>query len=574
MKPSLLLGLFLSIPLCHVAFSATAAKPNVILIITDDQGYGEVGAHGNRVIKTPNLDKLHAESVRLTDFHVDPTCSPTRAALLTGRYSTRSGVWHTINGRSLMNPGELTMAEVFKANGYATAMIGKWHLGDNHPFRPQDQGFEHTIHHLGGGVGNGADYWDNDYYDDTYLANGEWKQYDGYCTDVWFREAARFVKEKKDQPFFLYLATNAPHSPHIVPDSYSKPYRDAGLPDEMARFYGMITNIDENLGRFRNQLAELGIADNTLLIYMTDNGTTAGWIAQEQPYDFFNAGMRGWKGFAWDGGHRVPCFWHFPKGLLTGGRDVPSLSAHIDVLPTLIDLLELKKPAGPALDGMKLTQALRGAKEGMWQDRRLFVHVQRAFLPPKWTDSVAMTPRWRLMDGKQLYDIQADPGQKTDIAATHPEVVKQLRADYETWWASLEEDMKQTARFRLGGDENPMLLMSHDWLMPGKDQAAWHQKHVKRGDLINGPWAVEVKTPGEYEITLYRWPPYLRKEMGANEARLSIGGTELTQSIPVTATKASFRLQLNAGETMLQTWLTRPDGKQHGAYYTEVRKTE
>jgi arylsulfatase A-like enzyme len=189
-----------------------AGKPNVILIITDDQGYGEIAAHGNPVIKTPNMDKLHGESVRLTDFHVDPTCSPTRAALLTGRYSTRTGVWHTINGRSMIHPDELTLAEVFQANGYATAMIGKWHMGDNHPCRPQDQGFGHVIQHLGGGIGNGADYWGNDYYDDTFLANGEWKKYDGYCTDVWFREAARFVEKTRDKPFFLYLAPNAPHS--------------------------------------------------------------------------------------------------------------------------------------------------------------------------------------------------------------------------------------------------------------------------------------------------------------------------------------------------------------------------
>ncbi len=553
-------------------FAEPAPKPNVILIITDDQGYGEVSAHGNPILKTPNLDKLHGESLRLTDFHTDPTCSPTRAALLTGRYSTRTGAWHTINGRSLMNPRELTMAEIFKANDYATAMIGKWHLGDNHPCRPQDQGFDHVIQHLGGGVGNGADYWENDYYDDTYLANGEWKKFEGYCTDVWFREATRFVEEKKDKPFFLYLSTNAPHSPHIVPDSYSKPYIDAGMPAEMAKFYGMITNIDENLGRFREKLTELGVAENTLLIYMTDNGTTAGWIASKEKYPYFNAGMRGWKGSAWDGGHRVPCFWHWPIGNLTGGRDVTNLTAHIDILPTLIDLLKLKKPDGPSIDGTDLTHLLRGDTKKAWLDRSLFVHVQRAFTPPKWDRSAVMTQRWRLIDGKELYDIKADPGQKNDIAAAHPEVVETLRSDYETWWTSLKTDMEQTVRFVLGGDENPMVLMSHDWLMPGTEQAAWHQNHVKRGDLINGSWAVDVAEAGEYQITLHRWPPYLNQAMGMNEARLSISGNDQNQIIDPAATKATFRVQLEAGETMLQTWLKRPDGKEHGAYYTEVKK--
>lgn len=560
-------------------FSALACfsadkKPNVILIVTDDQGYGEIAAHGNPVIKTPHLDKLHSESVRLTDFHVDPTCSPTRSALMTGRFSTRAGVWHTINGRSLLPPEELTLAEVFKANGYATAMIGKWHLGDNHPFRPQDQGFDHVIQHLGGGVGNGADYWGNDYFDDTYLANGEWKQFDGYCTDVWFREAMRFVEQKKDQPFFLYLPTNAPHSPHFVAESYAAPYKAAGLPDEMANFYGMITNIDENLGKFRKKLSELGLAENTLLIFMTDNGTTAGWIDQKANYPYFNAGMRGWKGSAWDGGHRVPCFWHWPKGQLTGGRDVPRLTAHIDVMPTLVDLLGLTKPDGPAIDGMSLRNPLHGVVEELLPDRTLFVHVQRAFLPPEWKESAVMTERWRLMDGKKLYDITADPGQKSDIADQHPEVVQKLRGDYEAWWTSLETAMTRTARHVLGGAENPITLTSHDWLMPGKENAAWHQKHIQRGDLINGPWPVEVKQGGAYEITLHRWPPYLEKPMERKQARLKIGNQEKSIELESTATRATFRMELKAGPTMLETRLTRADGKQHGAYFATVRRVD
>lgn len=559
-----------ALALLLTALPASARKPNVIVIITDDQGYGEIAAHGNPLIKTPNMDKLHGESVRLTDFHTDPTCSPTRAALMTGRYSTRTGVWHTINGRSLMNPRELTLAEVFKANGYSTAMIGKWHLGDNHPCRPQDQGFGHVIQHLGGGVGNGGDYWDNDYYDDTYLANGEWKKYDGYCTDVWFREATRFVEEKREVPFFLYLSTNAPHGPFIVPESYAAPYRTAGMPEKLANFYGMITNLDENLGRFREKLAELGLAENTLLVFMTDNGTTAGWIDQDAKYPYYNSGMRGWKGSAWDGGHRTPCFWHWPERKLKGGRDVTQLTAHFDMLPTFVDLLDLKKPEGPPLDGVSLKPILLGTKE-TWPERTLFVHVQRAFLPPKWTDSAVLTERWRLIDGKQLYDIKADPGQKTDIAADHPEVVEMLRGEYETWWASLKTDMEQTVRFVLGGDENPMTLASHDWLMPGTTDAAWHQNQIRSGALINGAWAVDVKQAGSYEITLHRWPAYLEKPMEATSARILIGGIDERRDIEKTATGAKFKIRLEAGPTMFQTWLTRADGEEHGAYFAEVR---
>jgi len=564
-----IVGLLIAPGLARAA-EGLGKRPNVILILTDDQGYGEVAAHGNPIIKTPNMDKLHAAGVRLTDFHVDPTCSPTRSALLTGRYSTRTGVWHTINGRSMLNPDELTLAETFRANGYRTAMIGKWHLGDNYPCRPEDQGFDHAVRHQGGGVGNGPDYWKNDYFDDTFKVNGRWQKFDGYCTDVWFREATRFVEGSKDRPFFLYLATNAPHGPYYVEDRYAEPYEAAGVPPTMARFYGMISNIDENLGRFRARLDELGLTENTLLIFMTDNGTTAGWIDARSGFKYFNAGMRGWKGSQWDGGHRVPCYFYWPAGGLTGGRDVGTLAAHIDLLPTLVDLLNLEKPEGRPVDGVSLRPVLLG-KAATMPPRSLFAHVQRSFLPPKWTRSAAMTERWRLIDGKELYDIVADPGQEKDIAADHPEVVARLRSDYEQWWTSLEPAFGQTIRYGLGGAENPTTLASHDWLMPGVEQAAWHQQHIGRGSLINGAWAVDVEQAGTYEITLYRWAPYLNQAMDREAARVRIGKVDETVALEGDAARATFRVRLEKGPAMLQTWLTRPDGKQHGAYYTRVR---
>jgi len=544
--------------------------PNVILIITDDQGYGEISAHGHPLLKTPNMDRLHAESIRMTDFHVEPTCSPTRAGLLTGRYSTRTGVWHTINGRSMMRGDELTLAEVFKANGYATAMIGKWHLGANYPFRPSDQGFDHTIWHLDGVIGGGPDYWGNEYYDDTYMANGEWKQFDGYCTDVWFEESIKFVKEHRDHPFFLYLATNAPHFPYIVDDRYAEPFLKTDMPEKLARFYGMIASIDENLGRFHEQLEALGLAENTLLIFMTDNGTTAGWICLKSGYQFFNAGMRGWKGSAWEGGHRVPIFWHWPEGGLEGGRDIDGLTSHIDVFPTLVELLDLKKPEGFEIDGQSLAPLLRDTPGASVPDRSLFVHVQRSFHPPKWKDSVVMRDSWRLMNGNELFNLESDPGQQHDIAGEHPEVVEKLRQEYETWWASLQPSIEQTTRIVLGGGENPTTLTSHDWLMPGEEVSAWHQNHIRRGDLINGPWAVEVGKVGTYEVSLYRWAPYLDQAMEMKSARLKVGEREFSKDLTSEATRATFRVELEAGPSMLQTWLVRPDGGESGAYYTKV----
>ncbi|MCP3915232.1 MAG: arylsulfatase [bacterium] len=548
------------------------ARPNVILVITDDQGYGDLAAHGNAMIETPNLDRLREESVRLTDFHVDPTCSPTRSALMSGRYSTRTGVWHTIMGRSLMDAGEETLAEVFRAGGYRTGMFGKWHLGDNYPLRPQDQGFEHVVWHHGGGVGQGPDYWGNDYFDDTYEVNGDWRPFEGYCTDVWFDEATKFVEEEDDRPFFAYLSTNAPHSPFHVADAYSQPYIDAGVAPTMAKFYGMITNIDENLGRLRARLAERGLAENTIFVFLTDNGTAAGRAPrknEERTWEGFNAGMRGQKGSEFEGGHRVPCFVSWPGGGVGGGRDVDALSAHIDVLPTLSALCGLERAGERPLDGASLAGALRGTAPAP-RDRTLFVHSQRIELPRAWRKSAVMTERWRLVNGTELYDIALDPGQSRDLALEQPERVADLRAEYERWWKSLEPVFDDYVRIGLGGAENPTHLMSHDWHT--RDQGVpWHQNHVRNGYVGNGPWAVDVERAGEYELMLHRWPAHLERAMDAVHAVVAVGDVSATKAIDPSATHAGFRLRLPAGPAELSTTLRRASGEEHGAYFASVR---
>ncbi|MFQ6097963.1 MAG: sulfatase-like hydrolase/transferase, partial [Armatimonadota bacterium] len=250
-----------------LAAEGRAKRPNVVLVMTDDQGYGDLACLGNSVIETPNLDRLHGESVRLSNFHVDPTCSPTRASLMTGRYSSRTGVWHTIMGRSLLHKDEVTMADVFAASGYRTGIFGKWHLGDNYPFRPEDRGFQEVLVHGGGGVGQGPDYWGNDYFDDTYRHNGELEAFKGYCTDVFFENAVEFIEANKGRPFFVYLPTNAPHGPYNVAEEYQKPYLAKGVEARQASFYGMITNIDDNMGRLMRRLRDLGLEKDTILIF-------------------------------------------------------------------------------------------------------------------------------------------------------------------------------------------------------------------------------------------------------------------------------------------------------------------
>lgn len=549
--------------------------------MTDDQGYGDLGCHGNPVIKTPNLDRLYTQSVRLTDFHVSPTCSPTRAALMTGHYCNRTGVWHTIMGRSLLRKDEVTMADVFSASGYRAGIFGKWHLGDNYPFRPQDRGFDEVLIHGGGGVGQGPDYWGNDYFDDTYIHNGKLEKFTGYCTDIWFDAAMDFIEANKDRPFFCYLPTNAPHGPYNIAEKYSQPYRDKGVPGNQANFYGMITNIDENMGRLMQRLKELDLEQKTILIFMTDNGTSAGE----------SSGMRGMKGSEYDGGHRVPFFIRWP-GKLKGGKDVSQLTAHIDLLPTLIELCGLKKPHGVKFDGTSFLSLLQSKnrrskienqKSSNWPDRTLVTDSQRIEHPEKWRKSAVMTERWRLINGQELYDIKADPAQENNVAGEHPEIVETLRQNYEHWWADVSRRFDEYCEIIIGSEkESPARLMSHDWHC---QNPPWSQGAVLEASKDNGFWAVDVARDGAYEFALRRWPVELDKPINAaipggkainaTGARLKIAEVDVTEAIPDGAHAVTFQVQLKAGKTRLQTWFMDQQSKELcGAYYAYVKRVK
>ncbi len=558
-----------------------AAKPNVILIMTDDQGYGDLACLGNSIIKTPGLDALYGESVRLSDFHVDPCCSPTRAALLTGRYSTRAGVWHTVCGRSLLAKDEVTMANVFASAGYRTGIFGKWHLGDNYPFRPQDRGFQEVLVHGAGGVGNSPDYWGNDYFDDTYFHNGRPETFKGYCTDVWFNEAMTFIRANRGRPFFCYVPTNVPHGPYRVPEKYAAPYKGKA-PAKMANFYGMITNFDENLMRLERELKDLGLRENTILVFLTDNGTAAGVRLDRSGHvtEGFNAGMRGAKIWEYEGGHRVPCFIRWPAGGIGGGRNVEPLTAHFDLLPTLIDLCGLKQPAGVKMDGASLAPLLRGADRNR-PKRTLFVHNQRVDHPVKWKNCQVMTDRWRLVNGGELYDIKADPGQRKNVAEAHPEVVQQLRKAYETWWADISTHFAAYPASIIGSDKaNPTALWTHDWHGP----QLWHQSQVKGGPDRNGFWAIEVARDGRYEIELRRWPKEVNQPITARfeggratpatHARLLVGNADQRQVVTPDMVGVTFTVHLKAGPTCLVTWfIDEKSNMSRGAYYVYVKRT-
>ncbi len=561
--------------------AAVAAPPNVVLIMTDDQGYGDIAVHGNPILRTPSLDRLHSQSVRFTDFHVSPFCTPTRAALMTGRYAARTGAYRTSHGRTSMHPREVTMAEVFRASGYQTAMFGKWHLGDNYPSRPIDQGFEHAVWHRCGGVTQISDYYGNDYFDDTYLVNDRWTQFKGYCTDVWFREAMQFIQAKPELPFFTYIPTNAPHGPFLVAERYRKTYEDLGEQGAYAAFKGMIANFDENLGKFLDWLERTGLASNTIVIFLTDNGSARGAVFEDGlgglPVRGFNAGMRGRKSSAYDGGHRVPLFIRWPGGGIGEPRDVPTLAAHIDLLPTLVDLCGLDRPAGPALDGLSLVPLLR--ERGRLPGRVLFsqIHGGVGFAHPgdAWVGSAVMAARWRLVEGRKLFDITEDPSQSTDLAAVNPEVVAELRAAHRDWYRSIGPGMQPT-RIVIGHDaENPSDLTSQEWQSPDS-RTVWSRNHLETRKLENAPWLVTVHQAGRYRFTLSRWPRYAGKPLDSIHARLRVGGqdvsTEVARSEAVT--EVSFEVGLEAGPTELWTWLTTPDGREHGAYFVTAERLD
>src|ERR1041384_345214 len=285
----------------------SGSKPNVILVLTDDQGYGDLSCLGNPILRTPNLDRLHAESIRFTDFHVAPMCTPTRGQLMTGRDALANGAMNVSSGRTPLRRGIPTMADAFAASGYRTGQFGKWHLGDTYPFRPHDRGFHESIFFPSSHISSAPDYWNNDYFDDTYVHNGKREKYAGYCTDVFFGEAMKWMKgcAARGQPFFTYLPTNAPHGPLFCSDKYREPYKSQ--PRNVASFFGMIANIDENMAKLDAFLVANGLRENTILIFMTDNGGTVG-------VPVFNAGMRGKKIDLYEGGHRVPCFIRWPAG--------------------------------------------------------------------------------------------------------------------------------------------------------------------------------------------------------------------------------------------------------------------
>jgi arylsulfatase A-like enzyme len=570
----------------------SAGPPNVVIVLTDDQGYGDIASLGNPWIKTPTLDKLHAQSVRFTNFHSGTTCAPTRASLMTGQHNNKVGVWHTIIGREYLRAGEPTMGDLFQEGGYRTAIFGKWHLGDNYPFRPQDRGFDEVLIHGGGGVAQTPDYWNNDYFNDTYFHNGKPEQYDGYCTDIWFREATKFVDNNKRQPFLCYIALNAPHSPYFVDPKYTKPY-DGNSKIPNPKFYGMITNADEQLGLFIENLKKAGVYDNTIFLFMTDNGTAAGVTFDKEGNveKGFNAGMRGTKGSQYEGGHRVPFFLHWPAKNLSA-RDEGGLAGMVDVLPTLLDLCGIQQNKAQ-FDGISLAQTLL-RNQPINPKRILVADTQREGYLMEGKMSSVMQGTWRLVNGRELYDLAADPGQKNDIASAHPARVDELQKEYRTWWADIYQHGDAFNRVVVGSSQEPeVCLTAHDFFASA-EIPAWNQNMIRQAKGGNGPYQIKVAAAGRYRVSLRRYPresglaldapapvppaepgvqPYPSgKPILIRKAQIAIAQVEKELAVQAGSESADFEVDLPAGDTSLQTVLTDEQGQQYGAFYTYISK--
>ncbi len=569
--------------------AAPEGQPNVVFVFTDDQGYGNLSCHGNPHLKTPAMDAIWKESVRLTDFHVDPTCSPTRAALMTGRYSHRAHVWHTIQGRDRLHPDEVTMADVFRHNGYRTALFGKWHLGNGYPYRPVDRGFDYAIAR--------ANNWYNDRHHDTYTDyQREWKE-EGFTPAVLFQHAIGYIRDHKNDPLFIMINTYVPHLDWSIKEEWAKPFLDRGLPASVAAYYASIEQLDAALGAFRRQLREEGLEDNTLLIFLTDNGTS-----NSDPANF-NAGMRGHKGSVYEGGHRVPCFWYGPSlGLSGPGRDVNTLTAHVDILPTLIDLLGLTPLREVAYDGASIVPLLREDTTS-WPDRILHVESQRIPFPEKWRKSCIMTERWRLINGHELYDLQADFAQERDVSEDYPALVNSFRQYYDELWKGLTYRDKEFCRVTIGHpSEKVSTLSSSDWL-PTAVNAPWRKvEHYAAGIDWNGYHMLNVHEAGAYEFRLRRWPKETRGKIRSTiepyepslvfneggqivpytfpagtalpivEAVVKVNEQEKRATVTDQDEVIAMRFELPQGEIKLEAWFRDENDIVRGVYYLEAEK--
>jgi len=485
------------------AASTPLVQPNVLLIVSDDQGYGDFGCYGNDIIQTPNLDRLHSQSVRLENFYVNPVCAPTRAALMTGRYNYRTGVWDTWKGRMDMRSSELTLAEILRDHGYRTGIFGKWHLGENAPMRPQDQGFEDTFRWIDV----------SSRFNPGMELNGEFVRYEGFMDDLLFDHAIDFIEQNRNRPFFCYVPSFLPHDfPHKqVPDEELEPYRSVpGLTLGDLEAYAMVTRMDKNIGRLLTRLNELGLDESTLVIFMSDNGPQQRHgMDHGEETERYNCGLRGVKGTVYEGGIKVPCFVRW-TGTLQKNIDVAPRTAVIDLLPTVLDFCRIPIPQGLTLDGVSLKSILFNSSAPL-PERFLFNQFQRAAEPSLWENTSVLGEHFKLVNGAELYDLDADPAEANDISGQFPETVARFRQSGERWFSEITKEKGFTGgRVWLGSERQPEIRFKY-----------WHQTDDK-------VFLAEVVSAGAYTVRVTD----LQQEMLQQDSRfvISVDGKTIAEA--------------------------------------------
>ena len=569
------------------ASAQTSKRPNVIIVMTDDQGYGDLGFHGNPVIKTPNLDAMARESARLDPFYVCPVCAPTRASLMTGRSHQRTRAIDTYIGRAMMDTDEVTIAEILRDAGYATGIFGKWHLGDCYPLRPGDQGFEKSLVHRGGGIGQPSDPvgGERKYTDPILMDDGVPRQMKGYCTDIYFDEALKFARQahQDEKPFLAIITDNCPHGPwHDTPAEELEMYKDVDLSaaafpqekgaplkgnwnhDQVRRSYAMITNIDENMGKMIEQVDAMGIGKETLILFFCDNGPEG---------RRFVSGFRGSKSSTLEGGVRSPFFARWPGTLQTGvATSWPA--AIYDVLPTVLAACSVPVPQGVKIDGTSFLAELKGAKVKR-KPRTVVIQAHRGDQPLLYHNFMARknflklvhpSPFWRdTFEGEpdfQLYDLSKDPYELDDISDENPEIVQRLLGDYEAWFMDVSnerEDPWAPPRIIIGTEHEEMTVLTR------QDWRHTHGRPWARDS--RGQWHVKIASEGPYRIDC-RFSP--KPEPGV--ITLICGDLKVQQALLPTIRTCSFaQVMLPTGDAELEIHITQGD-QIRGIRQADVRK--
>jgi arylsulfatase A-like enzyme len=532
--------LLLALTLC----TATAQKPGVLLITVDGLGWGDLL---NAQAPTPHMDKLLAESAAWRDFHVSPLDAPSRAALLTGMEPLRAGVWGDHSARHRLRPGLLTIAAHLRTEGYSTALCGTWALGDNAPSRPQDHGYAHVLTHAGGLPGGAADFFSNDGTDDLWLLNGEAVARPGSWTEALFAEALTWLEKNSARPFLLHLA---PSLPPGMTDTKAAPH---------TRRAAWLAQLDAGIGKVMERLSA-----NTIVILTATTGVPSGG----------KPARRGARGTPYESGHGVPLLIRWPAGGITAGN-ITTPAVHFDLLPTLAALTGTPLPPDARPDGLSLAPWMQpAATPPPALSRLLITDAQEIPVPVLWRRQCVMDGYWRLINGRELYDLRSDPGQSKNLAAAHPDTVQRLRTAAETWWQNLAPEKLQPVPTNVGGAQDPVLLTPHDWL--ARSSTALTRDAIIAGAPANFPWLLHIASEGNYDILLRRWPLTVNRALSdsfftPDKARLRLGPLDETKPVLPGATGANFRVALKPGPLALQTWFTG-GGKTSGAYFVEIRR--